>query len=327
MRTVLLSFVSRGVLRLGTLSSVLVFFVGISLVGCLVSCDAQPDRNSPSRSPGDRRPRIVAGSAAALDWLAWLSLLDETSIDVVGVPVQAERYANGLPPDGLVDRAETFANFRAEALLRFEPDLVLCDDYQNPLTIRALESAGVSVRTLLPVRTFDDLEANLTRVLAALDGQRTGIADGRSAKRRLQEERDALAAMRPASRARVLPYYDLGGQVSSAGNGTSEALLLGLAGATDVACELGLAGHGKVSIERLLSVDVDWFLVSEGTQVASLRRRASLASLRAMREERFLVLSSRLRQANSPYVLEAARRVRSMLDRAARTTSDAGRDG
>ncbi|MCB9890015.1 MAG: ABC transporter substrate-binding protein [Planctomycetes bacterium] len=314
---VLPAVLSLGVLRLGILGLVL----------GLLGCDAQRDRNSAPRSPDDGRPRIVAGSAAALDWLAWLALLDEQSIDIVGVPVQAERYANGLPPDGFVDRAETFANFRAEALLRFDPDLVLCDDYQSPLTIRALESAGVAVVTLLPVRTFEDLETNLTRVIMALDEQRTGIVDGHRARLRLLEERNALFAMGPATRARVLPYYDLGGQVSSAGEGTSEALLLRLAGAIDIACELGLQGHGKVSIERLLSIDVDWFLVSEGAQVASLRRRASLAPLRAMREESFLVLSSRLRQASSPYVLEAARRVRSMLDRAARATSDAGRDG
>lgn len=262
--------------------------------------------------------RVVAASAAAVDWCSWLGLFDdEAGLRVVAVPTQALRYANSLPPD-FEARFPGFAKFRAEVLFGFEPDLVICDDYQNALTIEALRRAGTEVVTLEAIRGFEDLRTNLVRLGRALEAS---VASQRVAEaaERLEAERRALelqvaAGTESWTKWRVLPCYELGGHIASAGRGSSEALLLELAGVANVATDLGLVGHDKVRLERLLEVDVDCFLVSDEKDIEGLRRRPALAQVAAMREERFVVLDARLRQANSPFVLTAARALRAQLE-------------
>lgn len=287
---------------------------------CALALGACTQTDAPSSGPavssratdaGRTIPRVVAASAGALDWLTWTGVLES----VVAVPQQAERYSNGWSQALVARRLPRFANFRAEVLLGFTPDLVVCDGYQNPLTVRALEQARVRVCSLRPLRTLEDLDTNLAALIDTLSPSL--LSDDASARllARLQRERDELLERGDIAGATVLPYYELGGSVSSAGRGTSESVLLELVGAVNHAETLGLEGHGRLPFEQMLANPPVWILASDGPQLAALRARARMRTLEACQRGRILLLPSRLRQANSPFVFEAARRLRAQLER------------
>lgn len=273
---------------------------------CSRDAPALPDKGVSAQPSG-----ALAASTGALDWLTWLDCLDL----VCAVPQHALRYANGLPDEFLSAERPRFANFRAEALLVHRPRLVICDAYQNALTVRALERAGVQVCVLRAIRSFEDLEENARSIVHALGAADLRAITAETVVARLRDERDALARSKSAAApTSVLPYYELGGQISTAGRGTSEDLVLTLAGARNHAASLGLEGHARVPIESLLRDAPEAILVSAGPQREALLARARMASFEAVKQRRFVVLSPRLRQANSPYLLEAARQVRKQLD-------------
>lgn len=281
---------------------------GAVLSACAPDDNVRPDGRQRAHSGA---VRVVVGSVSALDWMTWLGQLS----CVAAIPQHAARYANGLP-EGFLDPSAPlpqFAKFRAEALLAHEPQLVVCDGYQNAFTVRALRRAGVAVCVLKNLRDFASLEANARLVVEALRAAGLSTLEVAPTIARLRGQREAVHEGASSKAVSVLPYYDLGGKVSTAGIGTSEDLLLTLAGLENHARTLGLRGHASTPIERVLERQPDWILVSQGPQRAGLMARPRFGKLAAVRAGRVLELPPRLRQANSPYVIEAARTLRRQL--------------
>jgi iron complex transport system substrate-binding protein len=120
---------------------------------------------------------------------------------------------------------------------------------------------------------------------------------------------------------RVLGYsnYGMGGLAS--GEGTTMDLMARLAGLRNAAAEAGIEGYRNVDFEDLLSLDPDVLVVGaqgDGFQgsptVDVLRGEPVLANLRAVRDERIVVMPSHLFATNSHHLVDAAEELARRID-------------
>ncbi len=256
--------------------------------------------------------RIVPGSAAATSLV--VALVEPERI--AAIPTHAFAYS-AAPLEREDWSGRLFGEFVGEDLLRFDPDVVVTDEIQSNETKAVLVGAGVALLTVPDASTFAELieiVSVLGRVLDAEERARELIDD-------LEHRRAALAGRVPAG-LRVLSYTNYGSGGFCAGRDTTAELLLALAGVDNAAAER--AGHTPVSYEELYALDPDVLLVgsNEGSEVESstasfLRSEADLAALRAVREDRIVVLPSRLFTANSHYLVDAAEQLVTALERLA----------
>jgi iron complex transport system substrate-binding protein len=258
--------------------------------------------------------RVLPATAAALDFLVDLVGVER----IVAVPFTAPEYAGAALTAGDWGRLPTFRNFQGEDILPLRPDLVVTHDYQRAEASRVLQQAGVPVVRLPDMQSFEDLLGAL-RTLGAVVGEEERAAQriGELARRRAAlGEDDSLAGVR------ALTYLDLGTGGWTAGARTTGDLLIRLAGLANAAAEAGLVGNVELDQERLITLDPDLIVVrstvdGEGSvaTLALLRSSPTLSALRAVREERVVVLPARLFAAESHYVLDGAELLRTRTRR------------
>lgn len=257
--------------------------------------------------------RILAANAAALDYLAALVepgsfvALPETAATYSSVPMDAPGWS-GLPE--LVD-------YTAEAVLTFEPELVVAHAWQDANATRVLRSAGVGVVELPDVVELEDAYSILRalgELLHASERAEREIAT-------LEARRAALAQRVPAAKPSALVYSNFGTGGWTAGAETAEDLVLRLAGLENAAQRAGLAKHEPIDVERLLAIDPEVLVVCASGEDSELSgTRAYLAGekllqpLRALKSGRVVVLPVRLYSTTSQHVLDAAEAVRAQLD-------------
>lgn len=255
--------------------------------------------------------RVIAGTASVTSFV--VALLDDERI--AAIPEQAFDYsAAPLSPDDW--RGRTFAQFRGEDLLAFAPDLVLMDRTQSVDTKTVLTEVGVSLLVLPDANSFPELlevVRVLGRVLAVEERAAELVAD-------LERRREALRA-EAAQRGEALSalsYTNYGSGGFCAGRGTTADLVFELVGVANAAAER--QGHTQVSFEGLYRLDPDLLVVgsSQGSATESatagyLRGDEGVAALRAVREDRIIVLPARLFSANSQYVMDAAESLAAQL--------------
>lgn len=262
--------------------------------------------------------RILPGTAAALDLLVDLVGPER----IVAVPFTAPEYANAPLAEADWERLTTFRRFEGEDLLPLRPDLVVTHAYQRAEAVRVLRQAGVAVVRLPDVERYEDLLAQL-ETLGALVGEEERAAER---VRELERRRAALAADTSLVGVRALTYLDLGTGGWTSGTGTTGDLLIRLAGLHNAATDAGLAGNVEIDHERLVMLDPDLLIVRSTVEdddsvptAELLRANTTLAGLRAVREDRILVLPARLFAAESHYVLDGAEllaaRAKAMLAR------------
>jgi iron complex transport system substrate-binding protein len=119
----------------------------------------------------------------------------------------------------------------------------------------------------------------------------------------------------------VLVYANTGTGGWSPGARTTSDTMIRLAGMINAAAEAGLERHAKVDFERFLAIDPDVIVVNElatGEESATRGVVASapaLAGLRAVQDDRILVLPPDLMAADSPLIVAAAERLAAEVDR------------
>ncbi|MCK6446402.1 MAG: ABC transporter substrate-binding protein [Planctomycetes bacterium] len=285
---------------------------------------------SGASAPARQLPRrIVAASATAVDFVCALVEPER----VVGVPEQAVDYSvlharadgSSVPPRDEWARAKRFYAYEAEPVLALEPDLVLVDPYQSRDTTARLREAGVDVLELPEVRDV----AGAIRALRSV-AERVGATERAATLCADLERRIAALAATRARRAsvRALCYSNFGSQGWTAGADTTIAEVMRLAGLRNLAAEAGRVGHGTIAFEELLGLDPDLVIVSAplstpagsagdrgGASEAILLTEPTLASLRAVREKRVLVLPAWLFATGSHEMVPAAEELASAVDR------------
>lgn len=288
---------------------------------------AAPSGSSTSTRAAPRR--IVAASATAVDFVC--ALVEPAR--VVGVPEQAIDYsvlhartdAPSAPSREKWAQAKRFYAYEAEPVLALEPDLVIVDPYQSRDTTARLREAGIDVLELPEVRGVADAIRALGMVAARVGANERSTALVADLERRIAAL-DATRARRAGVRA--LCYSNFGSQGWTAGSDTTIAEVMRLAGVRNVAAEAGRVGHGTIAFEELLGFDPDVVIVSAplstpagsagdrgGASESILLTEPTLASLRAVREKRILVLPAWLFATGSHEMVPAAEELASALER------------
>lgn len=255
--------------------------------------------------------RVVPANTAAFDVLGELGALDLVS----AVPEQVLTYARHEVDVDRFDADRRFASYESERLIVLEPDLVLASPWQDAAVHDTLRSAGIPVLVLRDASTWDQVEADVLAVATALGRPAEGA--------RLLEDYsvriDDLAARASASRPRVLSVSSTAGQHWVAGEGSTAAVFLRLAGCENAAAELD--GSRQVDAERLLALDPAWIVVgasvndpARSTTAEALRSDPVLAGLSAVAADRIVVLPPALFTASSPALLDAAEALRDAID-------------
>ncbi|MCA8980960.1 MAG: ABC transporter substrate-binding protein [Planctomycetes bacterium] len=297
----------------------------LAALGCAACSDPEPTPvvETPTREitlPGgetltipERAVRILPMSAAAVDYA--IALVPRERI--VAVPAAAVRYACSLqrgepwPEDRLVPE------FSAEAMLAWDPDLVIAHVWQVPAeALEMVADSGVAVLRLDEVESMQDVLDAVRVVASAVDEPRAGAQLVHDLEQRIAALR-AGAAER--SELRAISYTNFGSGGWSAGSGTTAQILIELTGMRNAGAEGGRAGHYELDIERLLELDPDLIVLSESTDEYSptltfLQNEPALASLRALERDWIVPLPAALFSTNSHHLVETAERLAAGVD-------------
>lgn len=263
--------------------------------------------------------RVVPTNAGAQDDLC--VLIGPERVAALPRPVGAYATAGEIGADW--DDVPRFEQYRAEPLLLFEPDLVVTHVWHEANSTAALRQAGVPVLVLPEADSLESIHAVLE-----LLGRALGVP-GRTAEVIADIDRRVAAledSSGPRRAVRALGYTNYGTGGGSPGSGTTFDLMIELTGMRNAARELGLVGWQSLDFEQLLTLDPDLLVLGAAGDGARgdpteqvLRGEPALAGLRAVREDRIVVLPSRLYTTNSHFLIEAAeelaRRVDALLER------------
>jgi len=237
---------------------------------------------------------------------------------VAGLPEPALRYTGLRGDDNPYLALPRFSVYEAERVLALQPDLVLAHGWQSAETTTRLRAAGLEVVLLDDPNSWAEVSASIRRVAALVQAEPEAEALLARAATRL----DALARRRAARETRgAVAFSDGGAGGWLAGAGTTQDEILRLAGLRNLAAEAGRVGHVEVSWEQLLQLDPDVIVVGgaadsqaqDGT-AGLLRQEPALASLRAVAEDRVVVLDSWLFTTLSFHLLDAAEQLADRLD-------------
>ncbi|MFT7667370.1 MAG: iron complex transport system substrate-binding protein [Planctomycetota bacterium] len=256
--------------------------------------------------------RVIAGNASLLDGL--ITLIGPER--VAALPSTAFSYSTLAANPGVWADVPLLKHFDAEELLAPRPDLIIAHNYQAGSTIDRLVERDVPV-VLFPIpATWKDTIAHiecLARLLGEEERATEMLAD-------LETRRRALQNKSARSGLRVLPYGNYGAGGTTAGAGTTWQVMIELAGMRNAAAEAGIDRHPDIDFEQLLSIDPDFFLISksEGQSGSGaeeiLRNEPLLAGLRAIRENRILILPEYLYSCASQELLTAAEHLAEQAD-------------
>lgn len=265
----------------------------------LLAC-GEPAAVNPGRVA--RPLRVLPANSAATDLLLQLCPRDR----IVGLPGPA-RYWSVVAddPEAWADKP-IMERFTGEAALALAPDLVITSTWSDRAPIEVLRAAGVRVVELPDAESW----ASLLEAITLLGAELGEVERATDLAGDLEARRAALAdPERPPLR--VLPYANFGQGGSTSGTSTTLDLVIELAGLVNVAAEAGLVRHAQLSLEEVLTLEPDVFLTASGRDgvaagASYLRGEASLADLRAVREDRIVVLPAELFSTSSHRVLDAA---------------------
>ena len=250
--------------------------------------------------------RILPGSATAADWL---SILLEKPGRVVALPEQVETYSIISKDPDTWAQHERFPKFDAENIMGFRPDLVLTAPSTDAAMVARVRKGGIRVQTVTEPTSWQGLLAVGQGLAMTLE--RDEVFE--SIRASLNGRRQALEERVGKARLRVLPYMNFGGGAYTAGSDTTLDLALRLAGYVNVAADLGVEGSGNVTAEMILSGRVDALLVSgtDGVSQSVLAAKGNpvLASVPAVAEGRFIMVSELQFSAGSHVILETAEEI------------------
>jgi iron complex transport system substrate-binding protein len=253
--------------------------------------------------------RIVPTTTAAAELLTLVAGPE----DVLALPEQVDAWSAHDFKSGGWEKLARFPHFVAEPLLVLRPGLVVCHRWQVGSTNEILERNHIPVLTLESGTSYEELRSTLQSLGHAL--QRDERA--RQALALLDARVAALAGRRaPFAAVRALIYTNDGVGGWAAGAHTTSDTILKLAGLANAAASAGVEGHAQLGFERLLALDPDLIVTglrargeSGSTTRSVIDSTATLATLRARREQRYVELPAELLSSDSQYIVDAAEKL------------------
>jgi iron complex transport system substrate-binding protein len=262
--------------------------------------ERSPDGTESARLVLPRPPqRIVSVTVATDEFL--LDMVPPERIAALSelAPKTESRVADRLGP------IRHFVGTDVESIIALNPDLCFLANYNRRETRSLLVDSGIPVFVFRRFRSLQDIRDNLHTVGWAVGAEQAAERLLADMDRQLAEVAERLP---PTSEWPSALVYSQSGWVEGAG--TMQTALFEAAGLRSSAAEAGIAGSSKVSEELVLEMDPDYLVIArEPIEMADHREwlmgNPALAPLKAIRQERFLVLDESLLTTVSHHVGDA----------------------
>lgn len=199
--------------------------------------------------------RVIALSGDITEIMFALGLEDKLA--AVDATSNYPAAANDLPNIGYPGR------LNAEALLAFDPDLVISNDAAGPAEVfEQLEAVGVTV-VFLPEIDGINTPTNNIRFVSALFGEEAGGEELVASVEGKLAHAAELAAQLP-EQPRILFFYLGSTQMQFAGGtGSASSAMIDAIGAIDVGAEAGLRGFSPFTAELVVAGAPDVIIVTD----------------------------------------------------------------
>jgi iron complex transport system substrate-binding protein len=171
----------------------------------------------------------------------------------------------------------------AEAVLAFDPDLVLAGTYSTPATVALLRRLGRRVETVPLASDIPAVHALVRQIAAAVGAVARGEALVADMERRIAA---ATGAVRPGAKRPTALVYQVNGLAS--GPGSLADAVLAAAGFDNLAARWRLGAGGQVALETLVAGPPDLLVLTGPVDEYRTAVAANLAhpALAAVRRER-----------------------------------------
>ena len=207
-------------------------------------------------------------------------------------------------------KLEAISTGNVERIVHLQPDLILAARYTEMGRRDLFEKTGAPVVLISAFSSFHDIEANIMTIGQAVG--ETERAQSLITEMRAKLRTEKLVQTNSAKKKSVLylahPNW-------TAGSGTTMHEVITYAGFRNAAAEHGFTGHGKISIESILSINPDAILIGTGySRDEGFRERLSgdplFAPLEAVRRQRIIALPSRQLTAVSHHLADCVTALR-----------------
>lgn len=265
--------------------------VGAALLAGFVSCAFSPVHAAP------QTPKKIVSINVCTDQLAMMLVGKDQSLSVSRLALDPELSA-------LANEAKDFPinNSEAEEIFLMKPDLVLAGTYNSRATIAMLRQLGIRVEEFEPTLSFQDIEAQMTRI-----GELLGRED--EAKRQIAQMNGKLAAIKkPEARKTIALYY---ANSYTAGRGTLIDDAVRLAGFDNLTDRIGVEGAARLPMELLVMERPDVLVLSsrQWTPALAEENLAHPAIHRMAKQARLIELHDNLTVCGGPFSVEAVARL------------------
>lgn len=256
--------------------------------------------------------RVLPGNSSAFDLIVAIAGPDRVGAFVEG----AMQWSVSCQREGVELREEQLiAKLDMEAVVISNVDLIVTHAWQVTEQRPLLERAGVPAMEIPEVLGREELRKIFDELGRALDERESAqaVLEGLLARLDALDQTD-----RSHWRLINLSYGGNGGW--SAGLGTTFDTVARWSGARNILGEQEREGHLAIDLETLLELDPDAIVLGEGddgsggTTLQFLNNDPRVSGLKAVREERLIVLPGTLYGTASHHLVEAAERVAAQLE-------------
>ncbi len=202
-------------------------------------------------------------------------------------------------------RAET----NAEQVISLEPDLVFTDTWADPNFVQQVRDAGIAVYQFKTPGSIEE-QRDCIREIAYVVGEREkGEELVKWFDDKLKYVQDRLQNLKPEEKLSILFYDEFG---YTAGKGTNFDSIAKHAGLVNAAAEAGIELWPQISKEKIVELDPDiillpsWFYDKSNTVESfteSIKKDPALANVKAVKNNRLIVLPNQHMSAISQYVV------------------------
>ena len=189
------------------------------------------------------------------------------------------------PPEALdLPKVGGFADINLELVVSMDPDLVLADSLHIPEIVPALEGLGIPVAVIIP-QSIDGVLASL-RLVGTLTGFEEAAAEFAASLENRRDQLTTMVAGQPAPRV----FWELSGDLWTAGPGSFVDDLITTAGGSNVAADAGNAWV-QLNAEVVIASDPEFIFLADhpyGEDTGTVSSRPGWSELTAVVQGRVI---------------------------------------
>lgn len=262
------------------------------------------DANNYEMTIAEKPEKIVSLTLGTDEML--LSLVDPVRI------LSLTKFVDDPGISNAVDKAKAVklrTESNAEQVISIGPDLVFVDTWATPEFVKQVRDAGINVYQFKTPSGVDEQREVIPELANVVGEKQKGDELAAWMDKKLKAVEDRLKNLKPENRLSVLSYDELG---CTSGQGTNFDSIAQKAGLINLASKEGMKLWPKLSREEMVKLNPDlmvlpsWFYDTTRTVKTftdGIRNDPSLASVKAVKNNRLLILPNPHMSAISQYVV------------------------